>query len=359
MNYKIVSIALAGVALGLFVILSDAQDSSDSSPKQITTKTAAPSVSADITKITTAKTFNATSIRTSNPKAETVAITNSPIERIKAIQQKTALHTALIKDHDNFTRYPGFNRRFSDQSNDPVSKRYEIDERTTQSEEDHLALTIWSDKKFYAHGDEVTVYAMLQDENGTRLPTKFAGQLIFNERQELSVFDFEDTDQDGLYEVSFALKDGQNTFSPGAYKLLVVNQANDLNDAVVFVLSEPNAALTGNYRDRLTSDGNLLIEAELDVSESNRYSLEATLYSSTNDAIGQTQFAMNLTPGKHWIPLTFFGLMMHDASEPGPYLLKNVSLAKVVMPMERAPLIEPDFYTQAYSLEDFSTTRYQ
>ena len=37
----------------------------------------------------------------------------SPIDRIKAIQQKTALHEAIIDDHNRFTRYPDYNQKIS------------------------------------------------------------------------------------------------------------------------------------------------------------------------------------------------------------------------------------------------------
>ena len=50
--------------------------------------------------------------------------------------------------------------------------------------------------------------------------------------------------------------------------------------------------------------------------------------------------------------------MIRDAGEPGPFLLKTISLAKVALPIQRAPLIYPKFYTQDYSVDQFRNTNY-
>ena len=42
------------------------------------------------------------------------------IDRIKAIQQKTALHQALIEDHQQYSRYPAFNSAFKSEEQDPL-----------------------------------------------------------------------------------------------------------------------------------------------------------------------------------------------------------------------------------------------
>jgi hypothetical protein len=50
--------------------------------------------------------------------------------------------------------------------------------------------------------------------------------------------------------------------------------------------------------------------------------------------------------------------MLHDAGVDGPYLLKNISLARVTMPMQRGPLQHPEYYTQAYERSQFSNKAY-
>jgi Domain of unknown function (DUF4785) C-terminal domain len=279
----------------------------------------------------------------------------NPIARIKAIQEKTALHESLLADHDSFTRYPEYNQKIASSESDPTAVRYEIDERTTIDEEQQASLTIWSDKKYYLHGDQAIVYASLKDAHGRSIPTQFLGQLIFDESQGLQQLEFTDSNHDGIYETPVFLNKEKLS---GLYKVLIVNKHNKLADAVTFTLSEPEIQLSGNYRDTLNAQGNLVIEAEISVSKANRFYVQASLYTENNDPIGTTQYSSDLAAGKHWIPLEFDGLMIHDAQEHGPYLLKNLSLAKVALPIQRAPLENPEFHTQDYSLEQFRASRY-
>jgi hypothetical protein len=46
--------------------------------------------------------------------------------------------------------------------------------------------------------------------------------------------------------------------------------------------------------------------------------------------------------------------MIQDAKETGPYVLKQISVAKVTMPMQRAPLVQPDFHTDSYALSELA-----
>ncbi len=279
----------------------------------------------------------------------------SPIDRIRAIQQKTALHEAILRDHESFTRYPEYNQQIASQDRDPTTERYKIDERTTLDEETHTALTIWTDKKYYLHGDEVSIFASLEDENQTPVPSQFVGQLIYDERVNLQQFDFKDEDQNGVYQHRFVIDDEK---SAGLYKVLIVNKSNKLADAITFTLSKPNLELTGNYRDKLNALGNLLIEAEIKVNNSERFYFQASLYSANNLPIGSTQHSIELDAGTHWIPLEFDGLLIQDAQEEGPYLLKHLSMAKVALPIQVAPLKQPEYYTKVYSLSQFRSSQY-
>jgi len=304
------------------------------------------------------KTPELPSVRT-EIQAEQQNVSLSPIDRIKAIQEKTALHQALIQDHENFKRYPEYNQKITSIERDPTEKRYEIDERTTDSEEGDSSLTIWSDKKYYLHGDQATIYATLEDAHGLKVPTKFIGQIIFSETKSLQHIEFLDLDQDGVYEYHLTLDQiNDKILTAGLYKILIVNNTNELADAVTFTLSEPELQLTGNYKEAITAKGSLLIEAEVEVSTKNRFYFQASLYSSTNDPIGSTQHSTELPPGKHWIPLDFDGLMIRDTGEPGPFLLKSLSLAKVALPIQRAPIAYPGFYTKDYDVDQFRSTNY-
>jgi len=283
----------------------------------------------------------------------------SYIDTIKASSEKSSFQEALLKDHQLQSKYPDYNQGIASIEQDPIERRYELDERTTQNEAGDHQLTIWTDQKYYLHGDEVIVFASLEDLRGVRLNTEFLGQLVYNESQSLQQFKFHDADQDGIYEYRLTLdQDSDPVLLAGLYKVLIVNSTNEMVDAASFTLSQPEVQLTGEYRDLISPNGDLLIQAEVDVAAKNRFYFQAALYSSTNDPIGTTQISGDLLPGRHWIDLAFDGLMIRDAEEPGPYLLKSISLAKVAFPIQRAPLIYPEFYTQGYSVDQFRNTNY-
>ena len=281
----------------------------------------------------------------------------SPIERIKAIQNKSELHESILSDHEQFSRYAEYNQVFDKADQDPVVKRYEIEERTTQNNEDQSSLTIWSDKKYYLPGDQASLYASLRNAEGQAMPSTFIGQLIFNETLNLQTFQFSDNNQDGVYEhiLSLASK-AEQPLEAGLYKVLIVNNTNKTSDALTFIISEPEIQLTGNFKDSLTENGELLIQAEVSVSGKNRFYFQASLYSSNQIPIGASQQAQELSKGKHWVSLLFDGKMIKDSGESGPYLLKNISLAKVTVPMQRAPLDSAEYFTQDYGLKQFAST---
>lgn len=289
-------------------------------------------------------------------KVEVEAEYQSPIDRIKAIQNKTELHQALIDDNENFVRYPEYNKLITNAEKDPTAQRYEVDERTTQNSEDEISLTIWTDKKYYLPGDSATIFASLRDIEGKPVSTAFIGQVIYNEKFNLQTINFSDNNQDGIYEVSLPLiTSNEQKFEAGLYKVLIVNNTSKVTDAVTFILSKPEIELTGNFRDLVTNKGELLVLAEVTVTAPNRFYFQASLYSANKLPIGATQQAIELSSGKHWVTLPFDGAMIRDVGESGPFLLKNLSLAKVTLPMQRAPLIHPEYFTKDYSLDQFQS----
>ena len=282
----------------------------------------------------------------------------SPIDRIRAIQDKTELHQALLDDNENFTRYPEYNKLITKADKDPTSQRYEIDERTTENKEDKTSLTIWTDKKYYLPGDQATIFASLRDVEGKSVSTQFIGQLIYNEKTNLQTINFSDNNQDGVYEYKLPLvTSSEQKIEAGLYKVLIINKTNKLIDAVTFILSKPEIELTGNFEDQVSGNGELLVKAEVAVTARNRFYFQASLYSANKIPIGATQQAVELSPGKHWVTLPFDGAMIRDVGESGPFLLKNLSLAKVTLPLQRAPLIHPEYFTKDYSLDQFKSTQ--
>ncbi|MFC3151488.1 hypothetical protein ACFOEK_10660 [Litoribrevibacter euphylliae] len=282
----------------------------------------------------------------------------SPIERIKQMSNKSELHLALLEDHQNYERYPPENRRFESHHQDPITQRYAVDERTTLNEDKSYGLTIWSDKKYYLQTDQAIINAYVTNAEGKKVSAKLNAQLLMGQKT-LSSIDLDTQTGDQVYQATLDLSSSSLGLSqPGIYKVLIRDEEHDILDALTFTLSKPDIQLTGDFRDSLTSTGALLIEAEVEVTNTNKFYVQASLYSSTNVPVGITQLTQQLSSGKHWIPLEFSGLMIRDSQESGPYVLQQLSLAKVTMPMQRAPVEQPGYQTDAYALDEFSSTPY-
>ena len=284
----------------------------------------------------------------------------SSMDRLRLASHKTDLQEKTINEYDKFKRYPPQNSAIESIQQDPITQRYDVDERTTMNDDNSMGLTIWSDEKYYVAGNSVAMYAYLQDAQGQKIKGNFSAQLLGSKSNTLLEFTLQDTNNDQVYEASLDLNANHtDDFTPGIYKVIIEESSSDIKDAITFTLSQPDISLTGEFKDQINSDGGLLIEAQVEVTQDNQYYIQASLYSATHVPVGITQLSQSLTTGKHWVALNFSGLMIQDAQESGPYVLQQVSLAKVTMPMQRAPLLEPDFQTDSYALDEFSSERYQ
>lgn len=369
MRYKKIITAIFVMSLPLVYLLIDTAEkpiSEEQISQHKTKDTQAPKkqiIIPPLIKAPAPLTMQAPTMLVSNTTALThhVDTTNhqNPIDRIRAIKEKTALHQSVLQDHDRYNRYPSNNVAIDQDAKDPISLRYEVDERTTENQDRTAFLTIWTDKKFYQRGDLVQLSAKLVDIHGAPINTQFSAQLIYEESKSVMILDLQNQGNNGVHQASFTTDETQDKkMLAGNYKLLVINNADKVADAAVFTLTDPVAAFTGEYRDSVNKDGNLIIEAEINVTEKEKLYFQASLYTELGKAIGVTQNTFTFGPGKHWVPLEFFGLMLHDSGVDGPYLLKNISLARVTMPMQRGPLLHPEYYTQAYELNQLSNTNH-
>ncbi len=284
----------------------------------------------------------------------------SAMDRLRLVTHKTELQEKTVNEYDNFKRYPPQNSAINSKQQDPITQRYDVDERTTMNDDGTVGLTIWSDEKYYVAGNNVTMFAYLQDAQGQRIKGNYSARLLSDQQDTLAEFILQDDDNDQLYEASIELN-SENTenFTPGIYKVIIEESSSDIKDALTFTLSQPDIRLTGEFKDQINEEGGLLIEAQVEVTQDSQYYIQASLYSATHVAIGITQLNQTLTTGKHWVALNFAGLMIQDSQESGPYVLQQMSLAKVTMPMQRAPLSEPNFQTDSYGLDEFSNQTYQ
>jgi len=278
----------------------------------------------------------------------------SPLERIQAIQNKSQLQQALLRDHAEFDRYPNYNKRIETPEQDPITQKYAIDERISESEDSYESMRLWTEQKYYLPGQKIRIFAQIFDENREPTRANFGGQLIFNENKEIQTLVFTPTENDQIYRSELTLDILSEKPDYGIYKALVINDKNDLADSVTFTLSEPSIRLTGEYTEQINENGSLIIDTEVQVSAAGRFYAQASLYGSTAESIGSAQTANELKPGKHWLRFTYDAQLIADAGAAGPYIVKHVELAKTGIPISRLPLENPNFITDSYPLEQFS-----
>jgi hypothetical protein len=143
----------------------------------------------------------------------------------------------------------------------------------------------------------------------------------------------------------------------GEYQVLV--QAESLKGAALtattsFVYSVQIAHLTGNYRDSIV-EGNLHLEAEVEVEEAASFRVESTLV-TTKDAkmISYGYADAALEPGTHWVPMIHYGLIFHEMKAPGPYSVWSVMLSTLGGDVAQESDVVPNAHTtKAYAIEDF------
>ena len=280
----------------------------------------------------------------------------SAYERIEALESPSSLQQSILQDHKTFTRYPPQSRRIASVSQDPITSRYAVDERTTFNDDKTVGMSLWTNQKYYSELDQVQVFAKVVDDDDQRLAQTIKAQLVFNETTVLSEFVLEDDDQDGLYHYQFINEDvGANQV--GVYKIRIQAIPSNLVDSAAYVLSRPGIALTGEFSDRIKG-GHLAIGMQVQVEKGGRYYAQASLYDIGDSPIGTTQWSGDLNAGLNWIDVEFYGLMLHDSEQNGPYILKQVGLSRVTVPIQRAPLATPDYQTESYQLDEFSTAPY-
>ena len=70
-----------------------------------------------------------------------------------------------------------------------------------------------------------------------------------------------------------------------------------------------------------------MILAEVDVARPGRFHLAGTLHTLKGEPVGTAQSASELEPGRHWIELSFYGLMFHDRKVAGPFRLGTLAFS--------------------------------
>ncbi len=281
---------------------------------------------------------------------------------------KLARETA--KEYREWARYPESSKVIQKGEADPVKEK-RIATRQTRRGPDNAepALSVWAAKVSFEKGQAVDLFASLEERNkAVTAPADLTGEIVDASGAILAEVSYRDDGQapdrragDGVY--SARLEPAALASFPTASYMVRVQarlQNGDLRSAAGgFLYSDPAARLTGRYRDSLR-EGNLVIAAEIEVAETGRFHLAGTIYSPAGEPVGVAQAAANLEPGRHWIELSYYGLMFHDRKVAGPYRLGTLALSTTHrMPNALNDLVENVHVTRAYRLTQMRSEAFE
>lgn len=224
-------------------------------------------------------------------------------------------------------------------------------------------LSFWSDDSRYEPGDVVHISAkldqgsVLQGEGGTDWAVR--AELLEGPSAVLAELPLKDdgkgADQragDGVYSAQLLLDQRWQPELGKAKNMGLRVSADNGKDSLRsmggFLYSRPAAALTGQYRD-VVKDGNLLVQAKVEVAQAGRFHLSGVLASLDASPLAFAQQSYELEAGQHWVDLAFYGLILRELGAALPLQLQSVTLSTVgTMPNALGPVASNVLTTRAY-----------
>lgn len=276
-----------------------------------------------------------------------------------------------VDEYRRLAQFPPWSRPFGDDGEDPILRDREVTMVTAGGPEGaEPILTVFPDQVGFEAPDAVVLYAFLTVA-GSRVPAaQVTGEIASEDLEPLAAVAYRDDGAAGdvaagdlIYTARFAppadlVPELSETFLVRVHAL--TDDGQERIAATGFLYSNPHAQLTGRYRDSLV-DGNLAVDAEVEVRQAGRFHLEATLYSrDARRGLAEAQTAGELPPGRHWLRLPFFGRILNQSGVDGPYLLRFVALSTTSqMPNAKNRLAENPHVTAPYRAADFSPAPYE
>jgi hypothetical protein len=284
---------------------------------------------------------------------------------IGGLPQVVALAKQAAGTYRDLAQYPPWSRPFNEEGEDPILRDRLVSPITGAGPEGREPiLVVFPDQVSFEVPDPVLLYAYLTVDESRVPASSISGAITAENLQPLVPLTYVDDGTGGdrvsgdlLYTARF--EPGPD-FAPDLSESFLVqvvattDAGEERQAATSFLYSRPHARLTGAYRDSIV-DGSLAIDAEVEVGRAGRFHLEGTLYSQDGTrAIGEAQTAGELSTGRHWMRLTFFGRIINQSAVDGPYLLRFVALSTTTaMPNAKNRLVTNAHVTGSYRFAQF------
>ena len=274
-------------------------------------------------------------------------------------QERGSFARETARHYRERARFPRSSNVLTPGQKDPVK-----DERTptqqTRRGPDGSALSVWTSSVSVEASKPIDLFARVEGDVALEVSADIVGEASNLVSHVVYADDGRGADRkagDGVWSVRLTMPAVLEPELAASYMVKVRARLldGDIRESVGgFLYSNPAGHLTGRYRDELR-DGSLVIAAEVDVARSGRLHLAGTLYSMQGEPIGTAQAAAELQPGRHWIELSFYGLIFHDRKVAGPYRLGTVALATTGgMPGALNDLVENAHVTRAWRIDQMT-----
>lgn len=276
-----------------------------------------------------------------------------------------AIARSAAEDYRRRARYPRSSQPLDD-GPDPLERDREVSRITQRGPEgEDPALTVYPLATGFENPEPAVVSAYLA-VGRTRIPARtIHGTIVTEELQPVGELVYRDdgtggdaTANDRVYTAVFLPGPEAVPALGRSYMVQVVattRTGDERRAATSFLYSHPHAQLTGNYRDAVVN-GSLEVGMEVEVAAAGRFHLEATLYGPDGTRkVAWAQAAGALEPGRHWMTVPFYGLVLRERGIAGPYLVRWVALSTTTqMPNAKNRLTEANHLTAPYDLESFT-----
>lgn len=279
------------------------------------------------------------------------------------LQPKSWVAAETARDYRERARFPESSRALKAGEKDPVKEK-----RTATRQSQHgpegkgAALSVWAGAVSFEKGRPVDLFATIEDGVALEVSADVvseAGDLVAHVTYADDGRGADRKAGDGVWSARLRMPAGTEPELAASYMVKVRSRLldGDVRETVGgFLYSNPAAHLTGRYRDTVRN-GNLVVLAEVDVERPGRFHLAGTLHTLKGEPIGTAQAAAELEPGRHWIELSFYGLMFHDRKVAGPYRLGTLAFSTTgAMPNALNDLVENAYVTRAWRLRQMRST---
>lgn len=204
---------------------------------------------------------------------------------------------------------------------DPVAVKLKRESKTSLSLSDSsLAMESYLDKNYYLKSDASATLRMKLNQQGIAADGKVQVHL-----ESVGLIPVQ-RDAQGDYTAQMDL----SKLNPGRHmlKIKAVRDTEEVVSVHSFQLSEDSLRPTGKYKTGLSSEGDLEFWVQVDVFERGHYLFESVAHSKSGP-VAQSQVALQLDKGTHFIRLDFHGLMFYERKISGPFEFKYLEVTRV------------------------------